>query len=152
MLSLSKPKLAFSSHQALIIVMSSMWNNKLFIQFIFPIFELTHVLCFKESLIIHSSHSCVLSHLIEVFFFFFFLYLYLSASFSLSCLHFMIEWTKTILSFDSLFGLTNVRFKDSFISKLAKRDHMIHILFEWPSLLKVKQHWFENSKEHDSTW
>ena len=44
------------------------------------------------------------------------------------------------------------RFKDSFISKLAKRDHIIHVIFEWPSLLKVKQHWFKNSKEHDSTW
>ena len=100
LLSLSKPRLAFSSHQALIIVVSSMWNNKLFIQFLFPTFGLILVLCFKESLITHYSHSCVLSHLIEVFFF----PLYLLPSFSLSCLLFMIEWTKTI----PLFGLTNV--------------------------------------------
>ena len=42
-------------------------------------------------------------------------------------------------------------FKNSFISKLANRDHMIHVVFEWPYLLKVKQHWLENSKEHDLT-
>ena len=99
-----------------------------------------------ESLITHPFHSCVFSHLIKVFIF---ISLYLSPCFSLSCLLFMIKWTKTISSFDSLFGSTNVL--DSFISKLAKRDHIIHVIFEWPSLLKVKQHWFENLKEHDST-
>jgi len=29
---------------------------------------------------------------------------------------------------------------------------MIHIIFEWPSLLKEKQHSLEDSKEYDSTW
>ena len=84
--------------------------------------------------------------------FFIFISLYLSPCFSLSCLLFIIKWTRTISSFDSFIWIKQCfRFKDSFISKLAKRDHIIHVIFEWPSLLKVKQHWFENLKEHDST-
>ena len=100
LLSLYKPRLSFSSHQVLIIVVSSM--QKKIIRSIVLSYLWTHS-CLVLREISHHLFLCTLS--LDQSLFYFSLSLTL---FSLSCLLFMTEWTRKISSSDSLFGLTNV--------------------------------------------